>query len=48
MEPENETDVLISNYVKDSGPYVECWEYETVEGDCYTVCQDQDGESWVE
>lgn len=48
MEPQNETDKLIRNYIKEQGLFVECWEYETLKGETYTICQDQDGEEWVE
>ena len=43
------TDVLIRNWVKDSGKFVECWEFESADGRSgYTYCADQDGGDWIE
>lgn len=47
---QNETDILLREYDSsgECGNWIGKWEYQTIEGDTYTVCQDQDGEEWIE
>lgn len=43
-------DILIREWddCNERGAWIGKAEYETPEGDSYTVCQDQNGEEWVE
>lgn len=47
-QSQNPTDKEVRNYVKDQAAFVECWDFETLEGDLYTMCCDQDGAEWIE
>lgn len=50
MEPTNKEDVLVREWDDSSemGAWIGKAEYETPTGDTYTVCQNQNGEEWVE
>lgn len=48
MKGLNPNDKLVRNYVRDSARFVECWEFEEESGDLYIICQDQDGDEWIE
>lgn len=48
MDSLNDTDILIRNYVKDTPNFIECWEFESLDGTSYTIFCDQDGEEWIE
>lgn len=46
---QSKTDRLVRNWVKDSGRFVECWEFEAADGNSgYTYCADQDGGDFIE
>lgn len=48
MEPLNDGDVEIDNYIKDQSRFVEVWVFEDKQGNTYRICCDQDGEDWIE
>jgi hypothetical protein len=50
MSPINEGDKLIREYSDSNkwGAWIGKWEFETPEGETYTLCQDQDGGEWME
>ena len=48
MEPLNDTDIEVRNYLREGGPFVEIYEFVTLEGEYYRMCCDQDGEEWIE
>lgn len=50
MEPLEPTDKLIEEYSKSNeyGAWIGVWVFEDKDGKTYSVCQDQDGEEWIE
>lgn len=48
LSPIESTDTFIREYVKDSAAFVLCCEYRDEEGNHYTLCQNQEGQEWVE
>jgi hypothetical protein len=48
MNGVNEGDKLVREYVRDSMNFVQCWEFIDEENQTYTICQDQDGDEWIE
>ncbi len=48
MEPLEPGDKFVREYIKDQPRFVQCWEFLDQENKTYTICQDQDGEEWIE
>lgn len=48
MEPLNETDKLVREFVKDQAKFVMVWQFETETEETYYICQDQNGGEWIE